>query len=137
VGGPSEKILVLAVDDDDGLRSIAADMLESLGAAALDAPNGREALRILRFNPQISLLFTDVRMPGLSGVELARQAREMRPDLRIVLCSAYVEDEAIWGFRLLQKPYRRADLAALLVPAPLGGDTPASSRWLSPKRKSR
>jgi CheY-like chemotaxis protein len=61
-------------------------------------------------------------MPGLSGVELAPQARELRPDLRVVLCSAYIEDESVWGFRLVRKPYRLADLAALLAPTGPGGE---------------
>jgi CheY-like chemotaxis protein len=114
-----KKAAVLVVDDQDELRAITVEMFRSLGADVYDAPNGREALRILAFNPHIGLLFTDVRMPGLSGVELARRARELRPDLRVVLCSAYIEDEAVWGFRLLKKPYRLADLAALFV-VPVG-----------------
>jgi CheY-like chemotaxis protein len=121
---PAGKACVLVVEDEDELRATAVEMFQSLGAEALDAASGREALRILGFNPAVTLLFTDVRMPGLSGVELARQARELRPDLRIVLCSAYLEDESVWGFRLLRKPYRLADLAALLGPT-LPGDGPA------------
>jgi CheY-like chemotaxis protein len=119
---PTGKACVLVVDDEDDLRATTVEMFQSLGAEAIDAPSGREALRILSFNPAVTLLFTDVRMPGLSGVELARQARELRPDLRVVLCSAYLDDESVWGFRLVRKPYRLADLAGLLVPAGPGGE---------------
>jgi CheY-like chemotaxis protein len=120
------KSCVLVVDDEDDLRATTVEMFQSLGAEAVDAPSGREALRILSFNPSVTLLFTDVRMPGLSGVELARQARELRPDLQIVLCSAYIDEESVWGLRLLRKPYRLADLAALIAPAaPGGGPGPA------------
>ena len=125
---PTGKACVLVVDDEDELRATTVEMFQSLGAEAVDAPSGREALRVLGFNPSVTLLFTDVRMPGLSGVELARRARELRPDLRVVLCSAYLDDESVWGFRLLRKPYRLADLAALLTPAgPGGGPGPATA----------
>jgi CheY-like chemotaxis protein len=126
VRAPAERVSVLVVDDEDELRATVVEMFEFLGADVFDAASGREALRILSFNPHITLLFTDVRMPGLSGVELARQARAMRPGLRVVLASAYIEDEAVWGFPLLRKPYRLADLAPLLMPPQEAGAPPPS-----------
>src|SRR4051794_16573754 len=64
--------------------------MEDLGCAVFDAYNGHQALKLLRANPEIEVLFADVRMPGMSGTELAEAAQRLRPDLRIVLTSGYV-----------------------------------------------
>jgi YesN/AraC family two-component response regulator len=71
----------------------------------------------LRSPEQIHLLFTDVVMPGgMFGPELARQASQLRPDLKILFTSGYSEQPVtvLDGARILSKPYRRNDLALML-----------------------
>src|SRR5919199_5702356 len=108
-----ENFAVLVVDDNPGVRAMAVDMFEALGFTVLDSYNGDHALRLLADHPEIRLLFADVRMPGMNGIELAEKAQRLRQDLRIVLTSGYVDGAPVETFPFLPKPYRVSDLAAL------------------------
>lgn len=115
----SETILV--VEDDDIVRGYVEGELKALGYRVIVTRNGPAALEILRGPETIQLLFTDVVMPGgLFGPELAREAARLRPDLRILMTSGYTEHpvEALDGIgrevQILNKPYRRHDLAMML-----------------------
>ncbi len=111
----SETLLV--VEDDADVRALAVSVLGDLGYKVLEAATGDAALPLLMARPDIDLLFTDVVMPGsLSGVDLAQQARERHPALRVVLTTGYasslVERERLAeAVEILRKPYRPADLA--------------------------
>src|SRR6202007_55643 len=81
---------VLVVEDDVEVLQVAVETLHALGYEVLTATDGPSALRKLRHGRAIDLLFADVVMPkGMSGIELARQARAINPDLRILLASGY------------------------------------------------
>jgi CheY-like chemotaxis protein len=82
---------VLVVDDSPVARATAVDLFEDLGFKVLDAYNGATALRLIEAHPEIALLFVDVRMPGMSGPELAEAAQNLRPRLKIVFTSGYVD----------------------------------------------
>jgi CheY-like chemotaxis protein len=110
---PSE-LAVLVVDDQPNVRATAVDMFQALGMTVYDAYNGRDALNLLVAHPEIVLLFADVRMPGMTGDELAREAQLVRPDLKIVLTSGYVDGVSLPNVPFLRKPYRVSDLAALV-----------------------
>lgn len=116
VVGGAEKILL--VEDDATVLALTLDVLTGLGYQVTTATNASEALELLHANPAIDLLFTDVVMPGgVSGLSLARTARQLRPGLRVLLTSGFVgEDRAIDGreFPLLDKPYEAAVLATTL-----------------------
>jgi CheY-like chemotaxis protein len=116
VVGGTEKILL--VEDDATVLALTLDVLTGLGYQVTTATNANDALVVLQTDPTIDLLFTDVVMPGgVSGLSLARAARELRPTLRVLLTSGYVgEDRAIDGreFPLLDKPYEAAVLATTL-----------------------
>ena len=107
---------VLVVDDETGLREIAARWLSDAGYTVFQAGTGPAALAMLaEADPQ--LLVSDVVMPGeFGGLELAKRARAAMPDLRIILASGYagVDLEGVIesGLPLLEKPYRRATLLA-------------------------
>jgi PAS domain S-box-containing protein len=113
-----EKILV--VEDDPRVRRVTVARLNDVGYHVLEAGTGPEALAILRDHPEVSLLFTDIVMPGgMHGNELADAAREIRPGLKVLFTSGYAEpslagrgiiEEENW----LKKPYTAADLAARL-----------------------
>ena len=114
VGG-SERVLV--VEDDDLVRNHVVKQLRALGYDVAEARNGDAALLLLA-ETRFALLFTDVVMPGeLNGRRLADAARRTDPAMRVLFTSGYTENAIVHhgrldeGVRLLQKPYRRADLA--------------------------
>jgi signal transduction histidine kinase len=115
VGG-DERILL--VEDDATVLALTLDMLSGLGYQVKTATNAAEALEVIHSGEPIDLLFTDVVMPGgVSGVSLARTARELRPGLRVLLTSGFVGEGAVIEdaeFPLLDKPYETALLAAKL-----------------------
>jgi PAS domain S-box-containing protein len=113
--------LVLMVEDNKDLRTVTLKQLTDLGYRTLEADNAAAALKILAERPDIDLLFTDIVMPGgMSGTELAREARRLYPRLKILLTSGYSARvmangfHDIEGLELLNKPFRRRDLAQRL-----------------------
>jgi CheY-like chemotaxis protein len=109
-GSERDRAVVLVVEDDPDVRQVAAEILEANGFTAVEAANGREALEILRRDPTIRVMFTDVIMPGISGTTLAQRAMEIRPNLKVLLTSAFLGDAAAGNLEVLQKPYREEDL---------------------------
>src|SRR5206468_6098058 len=96
------------------VRSTLVDTLRGEGRRLISAADGYEALRLLVEHP-VDLLITDIRMPGLNGFQLARQAKLMQPTLHVMYLSAYhweAEQKAgpIFG-TVLRKPFRAAELA--------------------------
>jgi CheY-like chemotaxis protein len=107
--------VVLVVDDDADVRMPLVQGLEKDGFTVVDAATGAEALRIMEYDPSISLLLADVMMPGISGVTLAERAAKLRPDLKIVLMTGYAQAAAAEpAVLLVEKPLRIADLTALI-----------------------
>ena len=96
--------LVLVVDDEPMVRMLAVDLFEELGCEVIEASDGDEALRRLEERPGVSLMFTDCRMPGMSGPELAEVAAERWPHLRIVLVTGY-HNMQVPGFPIVWKPF--------------------------------
>lgn len=105
---------ILVVDDEPVAREAMVKLLEGSGRKVLDTFNGAHALELIEQHPEISLLLSDIRMAGISGVELANEARQRRPALRIVLTSAYTTDPPA-EFPFLQKPWRAKELAKILA----------------------
>ncbi|CAM3305019.1 response regulator [Corallococcus sp. ZKHCc1 1396] len=116
VEGGTETILV--VEDDPAVRGTVVEVLGELGYRVLKATDGQSALAVIQSGLPVDLLFTDVVMPGpVRSPELARQAKELLPDLEVLFTSGYTENAIVHGGRLdpgvslLSKPYRREDLA--------------------------
>jgi PAS domain S-box-containing protein len=111
---------VLLVDDQPDVLETAISLFSHLGYEVLAADNGAQALDTLRLNPDIAILFSDVVMPGMNGVDLGKVARQEFPDLKIVLASGYVQTTLrdqlpdIGNFELITKPYRLSDLIRTL-----------------------
>ena len=104
---------VLVVEDMPQVRATAVQIFEEIGCQVFDAYNGRQALQLLEQHPEIKVLFADVRMPGMSGPELAEAARRLRPDLRVVLTSAYLGQDAVEdGIPFVPKPWHVSELRA-------------------------
>ena len=115
-----EPLPILLVDDDDGVRTVAAAILEEVGYKVTAVGGGAAALHALE-TETFALLLTDVAMPGMNGVELAQRVRSARPELPILFASGYA-DLQMFGEELshevvLKKPYRIADLAGRLEAA--------------------
>ena len=104
---------VLLVDDDDDVRETSAEMLQELGYVVLQAESGSEALSIMEAHPHLDVLVTDVRMPGMTGLELSAEAMARRRGLRVILISGFFRPQAL-TCRFLQKPFRTHELDAAI-----------------------
>jgi PAS domain S-box-containing protein len=102
---------VLVVEDEPVVRGVITEMLHDQGYRVLEATDGPSGLRMLRLNDRIDLLVTDVGLPGMNGRQLADQARETRPGLKILFITGYAENVAIAkgflqpGMEMITKPF--------------------------------
>lgn len=116
MAGGEETILV--VEDDAKVQSTVVEMLAGLGYSVLKADDAEQALAVIRSGVNIDLLFTDVVMPGtLRSPEMARQAVQLLPHLKVLFTSGYTQNAIVHGGRLdagvelLSKPYSQEELA--------------------------
>jgi len=111
---------VVAVDDDFLILTNTVAMLEELGHTVTSASSGKQALEILRREPDVDLVITDQAMPQMTGVQLADAIRRQWPDLPVVLATGYAELEpgAARTLRKLSKPFSEAELAAEIARVP-------------------
>lgn len=109
---------VLVVEDNNEIRALVANQLRRLGYEVIEAIDPADALAILRSPQHVDLLFTDVVMPGgLSGPDLAQQAKTLRPGLKVIFTSGFPDignGERPQTGMLLKKPYRSLELARTL-----------------------
>ena len=105
--------LVLLVEDDPNVRRVVRQQLVDLGYPVIEAESASQALEMIAQIPDIALMLSDVIMPGgLNGHQLARQVRDERPDMRIVLMSGYTDERSDEKtLPILNKPFVRQDLA--------------------------
>jgi CheY-like chemotaxis protein len=113
---------ILIVEDDHELRELHTHLVQELGYSACSAGTGAEALAVLEADPEISLLFTDILMPGgMNGFELASEIRSRRPDMAILTTSGFpghfVPDalRRTEEFEIIRKPFTQEELAAALL----------------------
>ncbi len=106
--------VVLVVDDDADVREIAVETLREAGVTPCEAAGGAEALATFRAHPEIEIIILDIAMPGMDGIEVARQARALRPDVPILYLSgdsrAEAAAKASTAAAWLGKPYRGVQL---------------------------
>jgi signal transduction histidine kinase/ActR/RegA family two-component response regulator len=127
---------ILIVDDDPMVAATTAAMLEDLGHSVLVASSGTLAMTVIRSDSKIDLVITDHAMPGMTGVELSKHIREVKPTMPIILATGYADLLAgnDPGLPRLSKPYRREELEAMLA-AVVGPQPPAnvfsinSAKW--------
>ncbi len=114
---PSRSYAVLFVDDDLMVASGTSAMLHELGHRVVMASSAALALDVIRSDAPIDLIITDHSMPGMSGTELARLARDLRPGLPIILATGYADapSGAVPDMARLDKPYRIDKLAAVIA----------------------
>ncbi len=118
---PAAGETVLMVEDEPLVRMYGSQVLAELGYCVLEAPDGSEALRILGEHPEITVLFTDVGLPGgFNGRRLAEEARARVPTLKVLFATGYAKDAVLHngvlgsGVELLEKPYTMESLARKL-----------------------
>jgi CheY-like chemotaxis protein len=124
VAGHGKTILV--VEDQPDVLKVIEIFLDGLDYRILTAADGVAARKLLDSDEPIDLLVTDIVMPnGVSGMDLAQDARRLRQDMKIVMMSGYVRDPqsrggAMSGVVFLEKPFRQSELASAIAGA-LGG----------------
>lgn len=109
--------LILVVEDDDRVRTLSVAALRDLGYTVLHASSGPAALTVLEANPGVALLFTDVVMPEMSGRQLADEAKQRYPHIKVLYTTGYTQNAIVHNgvvdadARLILKPYSLAELA--------------------------
>jgi signal transduction histidine kinase/ActR/RegA family two-component response regulator len=117
VGPPAMSCCLLLVDDDAHVAASTTAMLEDLGHTVLAASSGALALDVIRSQGvKIDLVITDHAMPGMTGMELAKHIRQIRPDLPVILATGYADLRNGDDLALprLAKPYRQAEVADMI-----------------------
>lgn len=100
---------ILVVDDDPEVRELVSEYLRDFGYHVLEADSGNEALSLLGEHNILHLIITDIRMPEMSGLELAELVARQNRDLKIIFMSGYFAPQPITK-RFLRKPFRLAEL---------------------------
>jgi CheY-like chemotaxis protein len=116
-GSPGETILV--VEDNEGVRAYSVDALRELGYRVVEAEDGPSALHVLEGSQSIDLLFTDVVLPGgMTGAQLAAEARRLRSTLKVLFTTGYARNAIVHqgrldsGVQLITKPFTFSQLAS-------------------------
>ena len=108
---------VLVVEDDADVLEFSVEALESLGFQVVGAPDAAAALEVVAGRPELSLLFTDIELPGLNGQDLAKHASDLRPELPVLFTTGYATNAVVHQGMLrpeiecLNKPFTLAELA--------------------------
>jgi DNA-binding NtrC family response regulator len=108
---------VLIVEDEPLVRLIAAEAISSEDIEALEAEDAETALELLDAHPEVAVLFTDVDMPGMNGIELARRVHEARPGVELIVTSGkqrHLDENLPDHGTFLAKPYEMKKLIELV-----------------------
>jgi len=116
---PARGELILVVEDDADVRAFSTEALAEFGYRVISAPDGETALRLVQTEPEISLVFTDIGLPGgFNGRQVADAALRMRPSLKVLFTTGYARNAIVHqgrldpGVELLAKPFSRAVLGS-------------------------
>jgi CheY-like chemotaxis protein len=107
---------ILVVEDDELTREFVMDLILSSGYAAIAATNGMEAIKLIEEIPSITMVFTDIAMPGFDGIMLADMVKQHRPKLKILYTTGGTSvsrarsEAGILHGNILAKPYRPDEL---------------------------
>jgi CheY-like chemotaxis protein len=105
----AKQLVIVVVDDEVVVRNLVATLLVRAGYSVLSAAGGYEALELIRAYPDpISMVVTDVTMPGMSGIELCEHLSREQPDIRVLIMSGHASDQIRDANRrlpFLRKPF--------------------------------
>ena len=121
---PATRENILVVEDDQGVLDLVASILRANTYVVYGAGCARDALTICKYHPEpIDLLLTDLKLPDLNGLELARRAAALRPGIRCLFMSGYPVDPALVPMdRFLEKPFCMDNLLRAVAAALAPGD---------------
>ena len=105
---------LIVVDDEHDVRATVANFLVDIGYCVIQAENGTQALVLITEEPDLCMMISDIRMPGMSGVELAEEAVRLFPKLRVILISGFADPQRL-RWPLLRKPFRMSSLGVLVA----------------------
>jgi CheY-like chemotaxis protein len=114
-GRSENRVKLIVVDDDQETRSLVAGFLVDAGYLVIQAADGAQALALLTDDRSLRMMISDIRMPAMSGIELAEEAVRRHPKLRVILISGFIDQPHTWPF--LMKPFRRFRLCDLVAHA--------------------
>lgn len=98
---------ILVVDDDDMVRRLVSVALRNAGYDVFEAGSGDEALELLtNASAEVRMLVTDIRMPGMDGLELVRRVRDGYPSIKILYMTGFTDQQVEPGATVLQKPFK-------------------------------
>jgi len=114
----SDRTMILVAEDEAMLRLIAVEMLQDAGFEVHEAADGAEALDLLKANPGIELLVSDIKMPRMDGYALVEAGLAFRPQLKVLLMTGYSQEppafiQNIQDIQILRKPFNLERLCAL------------------------
>ena len=108
---------ILVAEDEAMLRLIAVEMLQDHGFEVFEAADGAEALDLLKANPEIALLVSDIKMPRMDGYALVEAGLAFRPELKVLLMTGYSQEPPpnikLRDIQVLRKPFNLERLCAL------------------------
>jgi two-component system cell cycle sensor histidine kinase/response regulator CckA len=138
----STRGVVLVVDDEPGVRSLARRILEGGGYGVIEAENGAEALAVMASSAKVDFLMADLDMPVMRGEEMAKRIRQLRPDLRVLFVTAHSEQlfkerpELLDGQAFLDKPFTMRGLLEAVSLLKVGYiNTPPPAPPVSPVKR--
>jgi PAS domain S-box-containing protein len=126
----AQALKILVVDDHEGVRTTTAALLSDLGHTVIEAGGGPEVMALLESDPACcDLLITDYAMPHVSGAEVIRQAREVRPGMPAIIITGYADAQSIArrpdDVVVLAKPFTPDQIMAAIESVHSAQDAPA------------
>lgn len=113
--------IIMVVEDEDRMRAVASETLRELGYTVVHAANGPEAMALINAGQEVTLLFTDIVMPDMSGRELAELAVKKLPHLKVIYTTGYTRNAVVHngildpGTNFLAKPYSIEELSCKIA----------------------
>ena len=109
--------VILVVDDERAIRQLISRLAERAGYAVTEAANAQEALDLLHAGePHLTLMLTDIVMPGMNGLLLAARAHVLRPSLPVIFMTGFASEyqDELSGTVCLRKPFKSAELLSAI-----------------------
>jgi len=114
----SDRTPILVAEDEAMLRLITVEVLQDAGFEVYEAADGAEALDLLKANPGIELLVSDIKMPRMDGYALVEAGLSFRPELKVLLMTGYSQEpppaiQNMTDIQILRKPFNLERLCVL------------------------